>query len=56
MIENKYEVIWKPKRLEKSKVEFVSEGLSLQGALEFSRWLLSENVVYVRREKTARIR
>lgn len=48
MIENKYEVIWKPKNLEKTKVEFVSEGLSLHGALGFSRWLLLENVVYVK--------
>lgn len=51
MIESKYEVIWKPKSLEKSKLEYASKGLSLQGALDFSRWLLSENVVYVRIEK-----
>ncbi|MCJ8341626.1 MAG: hypothetical protein MJH09_02060 [Cetobacterium sp.] len=44
----KYEVIWKPKNLEKSKLEYASEGLSLHGGLGFSKWLLLENVVYVK--------
>ena len=50
MNENKYRVIWKPKILDGTKVEYASERLSLEGALDFSKWALSQDVLYVRIE------
>lgn len=50
MKENKYVVIWKPRFLEKTKVEYISEKLSLKGALDFSKLVLSKDVLYVRIE------
>ena len=50
MDENKYRVIWKPKILDGTKVEYASERLSLEGALDFSKWALSQDVLYVRIE------
>lgn len=45
MKENKYRVIWKPKFLEETKVEYASERLSLKGALDFIK-----DMLYVRIE------
>ncbi|WP_338631242.1 hypothetical protein [Clostridium baratii] len=50
MNKNKYRVIWKPKILEGRNVECASEKLTLQGALDFSKWVLSQDVLYVRIE------
>ena len=50
MNENKYRVIWKPRFLEGTKVEYASEKVTLQGALDFSKWALSQDVLYVRIE------
>lgn len=50
MNENKYKVKWKPKILEGRNVECISEKLTLQGAVDFSKWALSQEVLYVRIE------
>lgn len=51
MNENKYRVIWKPKILDGTNVEYASEKLRLKGALDFSKWVLSKDVLYVRIER-----
>lgn len=51
MNENKYRVIWKPKILDGTNGECISEKVTLQGALDFSKWALSQDVLYVRIER-----
>lgn len=50
MNEKKYRVIWKPKILEGRNVECISEKVTLQGVLDFSKWVLSQDALYVRIE------